>query len=153
MHDLHLLLIKLCLPLPELSLFGDQVATLVLSVIELLPEFILSLIHLLAEVLTADFYLLELDLELFRLLDGLLLLLRHHVLHSFFVSDRALNFNFEINCSVANFTILMTRIDFFLVDISENLLLLLLVLVFGLLLALGELCLLRLDLALALIKL
>ena len=47
----------------------------------------------------------------------------------------------------------MTRIDFFLVDISENLLLLLLILLRGLLLALGELCLFRLDLSLALIKL
>ena len=153
MHYLSLLLIKLGLTLFELSLFDNQVAAQVLRILKLLAKFDLSLVHLLAEILATNFNLLELDFELLGLLDRLLLFFSDHVLDPLLVLHGSLYLHLYINGAVADLTICMACAGLLLVNVLVDLFLLLLVLIAGFLLALLELGLLRLNLALPLIEL
>ena len=153
MHYLSLLLIKLGLTLFKLSLFDNQVAAQVLRILKLLPKFNLSLVHLLTEILATNLNLLELNFELLSLLDRLLFFFCDHVFDPLLVLHGSLYLHLYINGAVADLTICMACAGLLLVNVLVDLFLLLLVLIGGFLLALLELGLLRLNLALPLIEL
>jgi len=152
-HDLGLLLIKLGLSLPKDAFFGSQIPALIFSVVKLLAQLDLCLIHLLAELRPTSFNLLKLDLKLLGLLNGLLFFFGHHVLDSLLILSRPLDLDFQVDSPVADLSVLLASIDFLLVNVCKYLFLLLLVLMRRLLLPLGKFCLLGQDLTLSLVQL
>ena len=143
--NLRVLLLKLCLTLPELALLHDKVSAAIFCVLQLLAQLNLCLVHLLTEVTSAHLYLLELDFELLTALDRFLLLLLRHVANPFFVSCSPLNLDFEVDSAVPDLTVKAPSARFLLLNVCEDLLLLLLVLIVCLLLSLGQLGLLSRD--------
>lgn len=152
-HHLRLFLFELRLPLLEGALFRSQVATLILCLFKFLTQLDFSLVHLVVELFSADFDLLEFDLDLLGLLNRILLLPCHQVLDALLILNCSLYFNLQVDRSVADLAVQLRRADLFLVNICVNLLLLELVLVRGFLLALGKFRLLSLNLALSLVEL
>jgi len=136
-HDLRLLLFELGLLLLESALLRRQILALVLGVLQLLAQLQLGQVHLLAEVLPGDFDLLELDLELLHLLNGLLLLAMSGHPHTLFIRLRPLDFDFEVDGAVPDVAVGGRRSGVLVLDVLVALLFLLLVLLSRLLLPQG----------------
>jgi len=112
-HHLRFFFLELSRLLLECSFLHGEVPACILCIVQLFPQFELSLVHLSAELQPAHLYLLELNLELFHFLNRFPFLTLGSLTHPIFIAHDPLDLHLEVDGTVPDVSVLILSTGLF----------------------------------------